>query len=97
MSLPKPAREERPITVDQTNLSVVVGERVVVKWMRSPGGDRSPRLLAHPARFLPRWRCAPMGVLSPGTSETNSDLVRAEAEPPGGPAEPNRCGRSSSR
>jgi maltokinase len=40
-------RTERPITVDQTNSSVVVGERVVVKWMRSPGADRSPRLLAH--------------------------------------------------
>jgi maltokinase len=40
-------RTERPITVDQTNFSVVVGERVVVKWMRSPGADRSPRLLAH--------------------------------------------------
>lgn len=38
---------ERPITVDQTNSSVVVGERVVVKWMREPGADRSPRLLAH--------------------------------------------------
>ncbi|MEV6846007.1 hypothetical protein [Actinoplanes sp. NPDC051411] len=39
--------QERPITVDQTNRSVVVGERVIVKWMRSPGPDRSPRLLAH--------------------------------------------------
>ena len=27
---------ERPITVDQTNLSVVVDEAVVVKWMRPP-------------------------------------------------------------
>jgi maltokinase len=43
---PGPMRE-RAITVDQTNRSVVVGERVVVKWMRSPGADRSPRLLAH--------------------------------------------------
>jgi maltokinase len=39
--------QERPITVDQTNRSVVVGERVIVKWMRSPGPDRSPGLLAH--------------------------------------------------
>ena len=42
---------ERPITADQTNTSVVVGERVVVKWMRPPaGGDpagRAPDLLAH--------------------------------------------------
>ncbi|MFF5294042.1 hypothetical protein [Paractinoplanes globisporus] len=41
-------RTERPITVDQTNVSVVVGERVVVKWMRTPTPDaRAPRLLAH--------------------------------------------------
>jgi maltokinase len=38
---------ERPITVDQTNVSVVVGERAVVKWMRTPGDARAPRLLAH--------------------------------------------------
>ncbi|WP_433528939.1 hypothetical protein ACQPYA_21770 [Micromonospora sp. CA-263727] len=41
---------ERLITADQTNTSVVVGERVVVKWMRpAPGGppDRAPDLLAH--------------------------------------------------
>ncbi|MDP9463031.1 MAG: aminoglycoside phosphotransferase, partial [Actinomycetota bacterium] len=28
--------DERPITVDQTNLSVVVDESVVVKWLRPP-------------------------------------------------------------
>ncbi|MEU4243686.1 hypothetical protein [Actinoplanes sp. NPDC026619] len=40
--------DERPITVDQTNVSVVVGERVVVKWMRTPQpAARAPRLLAH--------------------------------------------------
>ncbi|NJC71944.1 aminoglycoside phosphotransferase [Planosporangium thailandense] len=43
--------EERMITVDQTNTSVVVGERVVVKWMRPAAGgrspDRAPDLLAH--------------------------------------------------
>lgn len=39
--------QERPITVDQTNRSVVVGERVIVKWMRELKADRSPRLLAH--------------------------------------------------
>ncbi|TYC21793.1 aminoglycoside phosphotransferase [Micromonospora sp. MP36] len=39
---------ERPITADQTNTSVVVGERVVVKWMRPDGSpDRAPDLLAH--------------------------------------------------
>jgi maltokinase len=40
--------DERPITVDQTNASVVVGERIVVKWMRSPVPDaRAPMLLGH--------------------------------------------------
>ncbi|MBL7253940.1 hypothetical protein [Paractinoplanes lichenicola] len=38
---------ERPITVDQTNESVVVDEQVVVKWMRTPAPDRSTPLLAH--------------------------------------------------
>ncbi|GIM91637.1 hypothetical protein [Paractinoplanes toevensis] len=42
------AGDERPITVDQTNVSVVVGEAVVVKWMREPQpAARAPRLLAH--------------------------------------------------
>jgi maltokinase len=46
--LPPGDRTERPITVDQTNVSVVVGERAVVKWMRTPEPDaRAPRLLAH--------------------------------------------------
>ncbi|MFG2040062.1 hypothetical protein [Dactylosporangium sp. NPDC048998] len=49
--LPPGPLEERLITVDQTNTSVVVGERVVVKWMRPAGGggspDRAPGLLAH--------------------------------------------------
>lgn len=38
---------ERPITVDQTNVSVVVAEQFVVKWMRPPAAARSPELLAH--------------------------------------------------
>ena len=40
---------ERPITVDQTNFSVVVGERVVVKWLRAPVTGEHPavRLMTH--------------------------------------------------
>jgi maltokinase len=40
---------ERPITVDQTNHSVVVGEAVVVKWLRAPAPPphRGAQLLAH--------------------------------------------------
>ena len=43
--------DERPITVDQTNHSVVVGEAVVVKWLRSPGAAAAPRRpVARPPR-----------------------------------------------
>jgi Uncharacterized protein, probably involved in trehalose biosynthesis len=44
---------ERPITVDQTNLSVIVGETVVVKWYPRPvrGPHPAPGLLAHLAGF----------------------------------------------
>lgn len=40
---------ERPITVDQTNRSVIVGERLVVKWFLEPGPPphRAPDLLGH--------------------------------------------------
>jgi maltokinase len=40
---------ERAITVDQTNHSVVVGEAVVVKWLRDPAPPphRGAQLLAH--------------------------------------------------
>jgi maltokinase len=42
---------ERPITVDQTNESVVVGERFVVKWLREPVADHpAPVLLSHLAQ-----------------------------------------------
>jgi maltokinase len=39
---------ERPIVVDQTNRSVIVGERVVVKWFLEPVlNARAPELLGH--------------------------------------------------
>jgi maltokinase len=38
---------ERPITADQSNVSVVVGERYVVKWMNQTRQARAPRLMAH--------------------------------------------------
>jgi maltokinase len=45
---PPPASGERPIIVDQTNISVVVGEQVVVKWIREPSRTphRAPGILA---------------------------------------------------
>jgi maltokinase len=44
-----PMASERPIGVDQTNASVVVGERVIVKWFRRTGPEpaRATTLLAH--------------------------------------------------
>jgi maltokinase len=44
-----PMASERSIAVDQTNSSVVVGERAIVKWFRrvGPGPSRSATLLAH--------------------------------------------------
>jgi maltokinase len=44
-----PAASERAIEVDQTNASVVVGERAIVKWFRAvgPGPSRATVLLAH--------------------------------------------------
>ena len=44
-----PLASERPIDVDQTNASVVVGERAIVKWFRrvGPGPSRAPTILAH--------------------------------------------------
>jgi maltokinase len=40
---------ERPITVDQTNVSVVVDEAVVVKWLRPPVPSPHPgvQLIRH--------------------------------------------------
>lgn len=45
--LPKGPLTERAITVDQTNESVIVAERLVVKWFREPAASPAPRLLAH--------------------------------------------------
>jgi maltokinase len=43
------APPERAVGVDQTNVSVVVGESVIVKWLQrpAPGGRRAATLLAH--------------------------------------------------
>jgi maltokinase len=47
--VPSPFAVERPITVDQTNHSVVVAEAAVVKWLRPPRPDphRGARLMTH--------------------------------------------------
>jgi maltokinase len=63
---------ERPITVDQTHESVVVGERFVVKWLREPVPDHpAPVLLAHLAQVGFTGTPALQGALS------GSDGLRA--------------------
>jgi len=44
-----PEASERPIGVDQTHESIVVGERAILKWFRhvGPGPSRASLLLAH--------------------------------------------------
>ncbi|HET7030303.1 MAG TPA: hypothetical protein VFI34_07315 [Candidatus Limnocylindrales bacterium] len=44
-----PAASERPVDTDQTNETIVVGERVGLKWFRrvGPGPSRAATLLAH--------------------------------------------------
>lgn len=51
--LPAVPDGERPITVDQTNRSVIAGETVVVKWYPRPvrGPHPAPDLLTHLAGF----------------------------------------------
>ncbi|GAA4058745.1 phosphotransferase [Nonomuraea soli] len=50
--LPAAGPSERAITVDQTNLSVVVDERVVVKWLTPPAAlpHPAPAVLGHLVR-----------------------------------------------
>jgi maltokinase len=56
---------ERPVTVDQTHESVVVGERFVVKWLREPVPDHpAPVILAHLTQVGFAGTAALTGVLS---------------------------------
>jgi maltokinase len=64
-ALPDWPLTERAITVDQTNESVIVAERLVVKWFREPTASPAPGLLAHlaevgfsrmPAPHAALWR-----------------------------------------
>jgi maltokinase len=61
-----PLAAERGIGVDQTNASVVVGERVVVKWFRRVGAgpSRAALLLAHLAAVGFAEIPAPLGSLA---------------------------------
>jgi maltokinase len=78
---------ERPITVDQTHRSVVVGEAAVVKWMRPPlpAPQRTPALLAHLAEVGFARTAQPYAALyRPAAMEAHGVLPAplAEAVPP---------------
>jgi maltokinase len=61
-----PSASELAIGVDQTNDSVIVGERIVVKWFRGvgPGPSRAARLVAHLDAAGFRGMPRPLGTLT---------------------------------
>ena len=61
-----PEASERPIGVDQTHESVVVGERAILKWYRrvGPGRSRASLLLAHLAEVGFDGIPTPLGSLA---------------------------------
>jgi maltokinase len=76
-----PAASERPIEADQTNASVVVGERVVVKWFRRVGSrpSRAATLLAHLDAVGFRGIPQPLGSIAWRTPE-GADLALAQGD-----------------
>jgi maltokinase len=76
-----PAASERPIGVDQTHESVVVGERVIVKWFRhvGPGPSRASTLLAHLAEVGFDGIPAPLGSLA-WQSPSGVELTLAQGD-----------------
>ena len=61
-----PEASERPVGVDQTHESVVVGERAILKWFRrvGPGPSRASLLLRHLAEVGFDGIPAPLGSLA---------------------------------
>ncbi len=76
-----PMASERPIEADQTNASVVVGERAIVKWFRriGPGPARATRLLAHLEAVGFREMPAPLGALT-WASPSGAELTIAQGD-----------------
>jgi maltokinase len=76
-----PVASERPIDVDQTHRSVIVGEKAIVKWFREvgPGPSRAAVLIGHLAEVgfdrLPR----PLGSLT-WRSSAGVDLTLAQGD-----------------
>ncbi|HUP54978.1 MAG TPA: hypothetical protein VM408_05685 [Methylomirabilota bacterium] len=76
-----PMASERAIDADQTNASVVVGERVIVKWFRriGPGPSRATTLIAHLEAVGFRDMPAPLGALA-WTSPEGAELTIAQGD-----------------
>jgi maltokinase len=76
-----PMASERPIGVDQTHDSVVVGERAIVKWFRrvGPGRSRAAMLLAHLAEVGFDGIPAPLGSLA-WRSPSGPELTLAQGD-----------------
>lgn len=76
-----PSASERAIGVDQTHASVVVGERVVVKWFRriGPGPSRAATLLSHLAAIGYRGVPEPLGWVAWRTP-AGEDLAVAQGD-----------------
>ena len=76
-----PAASERAIDADQTNASVVVGERAIVKWFRrvGPGPSRAAPLIAHLDAVGFRGIPQPLGSIS-WRSPAGVDLVLAQGD-----------------
>jgi maltokinase len=76
-----PVASERPVGVDQTHDSVVVGERAIVKWFRhvGPGPSRAVTLLAHLAAVGFPGIPMPLGSLA-WRSPAGPDLALAQGD-----------------
>jgi maltokinase len=76
-----PAASERAIDADQTNASVVVGERAIVKWFRTVGArpSRATVLLAHLDAVGFREIPTPLGSLA-WRSPAGHDLTIAQGD-----------------
>jgi maltokinase len=76
-----PQASERAIDADQTNASVVVGERAIVKWFRRVGPEpsRASLLLAHLAAVGFAGIPSPLGSLS-WRSPAGAELTLAQGD-----------------
>ncbi len=76
-----PMASERAIDADQTNLSVVVGERAIVKWFRrvGPGPSRAATLIAHLDAVGFAEMPAPLGSIA-WRSPTGAQLTLAQGD-----------------